>query len=77
MRVSVELYGTLRKYVKDGDQRIEVEVEAGTTVGGLMTQLGVSNDATWNASLDGKLVYPGDFLTEGAALLVFPPLAGG
>jgi molybdopterin converting factor small subunit len=77
MHVKVELLGDLRQYAKDGGKSIEVEVEEGATVGELMAQLGVSEDAVWNAALEGKLVYPADPLTEGSALLVFPPLAGG
>jgi molybdopterin converting factor small subunit len=77
MRVTVELHGNLRQYAKHEGARIEVEVEAGTTVGELMTRLGVSADITWNAALDGRLVYAADPLAEGAALVVFPPLAGG
>ena len=77
MRVTVELLGILQQYVKDGKKPIEVEVEAGATVGELMTQLGVPEDAAWNAALDGKLIYVADPLVEGAALMVFPPLAGG
>jgi molybdopterin converting factor small subunit len=77
MRITVELHGNLRQYAKHGGSRIEVEVEDGTTVGELMTHLGVSKDATWNAALDGRLVYAADSLAEGAALVVFPPLSGG
>jgi molybdopterin converting factor small subunit len=77
MRVTVELHGNLRKYAKHEGKRIEMEIEEGTTVGELMAQLGVSEDATWNAALDGRLVYSTDPLAEGSALVVFPPLAGG
>ncbi len=77
MRVTVELLGILQQYVEDGKKPIEVEVEACATVGELMTQLGVPEEAAWNAALDGKLIYAADSLVEGAALMVFPPLAGG
>jgi molybdopterin converting factor small subunit len=77
MRVSVELLGVLQTYAGNGGQPLEVEIEAGATVGDLMAQLGVLDDEVWNASVDGKLIYADDPLVEGATVLVFPPLAGG
>jgi hypothetical protein len=43
-----------------------------STVGELITQLGVSAHTTWNAAMDGKLVYNNDLLSEGAVLMLFP-----
>jgi molybdopterin converting factor small subunit len=77
MRVTVELLGNLRQYAGDGGTHLELEVEDGATVGEIITQLGISADVTWNAAVDGKLVYAADPLPRGATLLVFPPLAGG
>lgn len=77
MRVSVELLGVLQTYTGSEGKPVQVEIEAGATVGDLMTQLGISDKATWNASVDGKLIYPDDPLVAGTTILVFPPLAGG
>jgi molybdopterin converting factor small subunit len=77
MRVTVELQGHLQQYVKDGSNAVEVDIKDGATVGELISQLGVPDEATWNAALDGKLVYNDDLLSDGAVLLLFPPLAGG
>lgn len=77
MRVRVELHGHLQTYAKDGGKCVEIEVKEGATVGELITQLGVSAHTTWNAAMDGKLVYNNDRLSEGAVLMLFPPLAGG
>jgi molybdopterin converting factor small subunit len=77
MRVRVELHGHLQTYAKDGGQCIEIDIKAGATVGELITQLGVSKHTTWNAAMEGKLVYNNDLLSEGAVLMLFPPLAGG
>jgi molybdopterin converting factor small subunit len=77
MRVRVELHGHLQAYAKDGDKCVDVELQEGATVGALITQLGVPEGTTWNAAMDGKLVYTNDPLVEGAFLMLFPPLAGG
>jgi molybdopterin converting factor small subunit len=77
MRVRVELYGHLQTYAKDGRTCVEIDIKAGATVGELITQLGVATHTIWNAAIDGKLVYNNDLLSEGAVLMLFPPLAGG
>ena len=77
MRGRVELHGHLQTYAKDGGMCVEIEVREGATVGELIAQLGVSAHTTWNAAMDGKLVYTNDRLSEGAVLMLFPPLAGG
>ena len=56
---------------------IGVDDSDGTTVGEFITQLGIATDATWNAALEGKLIYAADPLVEGATLLAFTPLPGG
>jgi molybdopterin converting factor small subunit len=75
MRVRVELHGHLQTYA--GGKCVEIEIEAGATVGQLITRLGVPAGATWNAAMDGKLVYDNDRLPAGAVVMLFPPLAGG
>jgi molybdopterin converting factor small subunit len=77
MRVRVELLGHLQIYAKDGDKYVDIDMPAGATVGALITQLGVPEHTPWNAAMDGKLVYTSDLLSEGAVLMLFPPLAGG
>jgi molybdopterin converting factor small subunit len=67
----------LQTYAKDGGTCVEIDIKEGATVGELITQLGVSAHTTWNAAMDGKLVYNNDLLFEGAVLMLFPPLAGG
>ncbi len=77
MRVVVVLYGDLRKYVRNGERKIEVEVEVDTTVGALLSQLGVTRSTAWNAALDGKIAHTDDRLADDSVLTVFPPIAGG
>jgi molybdopterin converting factor small subunit len=77
MRVRVVLHGHLQLYAKAGGKCVEIEIKAGATVGELITQLGVPEGTTWNAAMDGKLVYNNDLLSEGTVLMLFPPLAGG
>jgi molybdopterin converting factor small subunit len=77
MRVVVELLGNLRELAKNHDKRIEMEVAEGTTVGELLSQLGVTRNMAWNAAVNGKLTYADDRLSDDSVLTVFPPIAGG
>lgn len=77
MRVVVELLGNLRELTEGQNKRVELEVPEDTTVGALLSQLGVTSRTAWNASVDGKLTYADDRLSDDAVLTVFPPIAGG
>ncbi|MFC1935160.1 MoaD/ThiS family protein [Chloroflexota bacterium] len=77
MRVVVEAYGTIQRFLPDGQRRVEIEVEENTTVGEVLLKLGVDVNEPWNASLDGTLANPSDTVSEGSVLLVFPPIGGG
>jgi len=77
MRVLVEAYGVLQRFLPDEQRRVELDVEDGITVRELLRKLGVDVNEPWNASLNGTLANPSDTVPEGSLLLVFPPIAGG
>ena len=76
MRLIVEMHGDLRQYLTDGEKRMEVEVEEGTTVGEFAARMGVTEDEERNAALRDDLAYTDDPRVEGAVLRIFHPLAG-
>ncbi len=77
MHVVVELFGTLQRLLKEGQRSVELEVEENTTIMGLVLKLGIDPNEPWNASLDGRLAYPSDVVSEGSMVILFPPIAGG
>jgi len=77
MRVVVEILGGLQRFLRDGQHKVELEVEDNITVGELLVKLGIDVNEPWNASLNGTLAYSSDIVSEGSVLLVFPPIAGG
>ena len=77
MRVVVDVMGPLQRFIKDQQRRVEVEVEEGTTLLGLLIQLGIDTNEPWNASLNGTLGHSSNVLTEESSVIVFPPIAGG
>lgn len=77
MHVVVELFGTLQRHLEEGQRTVELEVEEDTTILELLLKLGVDPNEPWNASLDGRLAYPSDVVSEGSMVILFPPIAGG
>lgn len=77
MRVTIEMHGPLQRFNKGGQPRAELDVEDNLTVRDLLTNLGMDMDEPWNAALDGTLARPSDRLSDGALLMVFPPIEGG
>ena len=77
MQVVVKLLGSLRKSLPEGQEQAVLEVPEGTTVRGALRAAGVPEDRTWNASIEGILVYEDTELKQRDYLIVFPPIAGG
>jgi len=77
MRITIEMQGPLQRYNKGGQPRAELDLEDGLTVHDLLVSLGMDMDAPWNAALNGTLARPSDKVSDGALLLVFPPIEGG
>lgn len=77
MRVTIEMFGPLQQFNKGGQPRAELDVADNLTVHDLLASLGMDMDAPWNAALNGSLARPSDKVSDGALLLVFPPIEGG
>ncbi|MFA5916141.1 MAG: MoaD/ThiS family protein [Burkholderiales bacterium] len=77
MRITVEMHGPFQRFNRDAKPRAELDVEDGLTVRELLARLGMDMDEPWNAALNGTLARPSDGLSDGALLMVFPPIEGG
>lgn len=77
MRVTLEMHGALQRFNKGGLPRAELDLQDDLTVHELLTSLGMDMDEPWNAALNGTLARPGDRVTDGSLLMVFPPIEGG
>ena len=77
MQVTLELIGSLRKYLAEGQTKTTLDVPEGTTVREAVRVAGVPSGQTWNASVGGELVYEETELRRRDRLVVFPPIAGG
>ncbi len=77
MRVVVEVYAGLRRFLQGKERRVELDVGEGATVRDVLLKLGIDVNEPWNASLNGTLAGPSDTVSEGSLLIVFPSITGG
>ena len=80
LKVEVRLFATLRKYLPAGSGRVSAQVEmaAGASIGDVLEKLGIPAAGVHLVLVNGQ--YEGDrkrALTDGCALSIWPPIAGG
>ncbi len=77
MKVIVEMFGDLRKYMKVGQERIELEIDEGATVHELFQKIGMEEGEVWGASVNGEWVPKSTIVPADSRVLIFPPIVGG
>jgi molybdopterin synthase sulfur carrier subunit len=77
MRITVKLYGNLKKYMPDRVETAPVDVEPGTTILNLLARLGVPDSEVWMSAINDTVVDPSTVLHEDDLLEVFEPVGGG
>ena len=79
MKVQVELYATLSKFLPPGAEgrKTMVELPEGATVGELLARLAIPAEMAALLLVNGTHQPPATVLKDGEVLAIFPPLAGG
>ncbi len=77
MRVTLKLYGNLRRYAEGQRETSEREVQDGITVKGLLDSLGVPESGWWMAAVNDQVVTPETVLADGDHVEIFDPVGGG
>lgn len=83
MKIQMKLYAMLGKYLPDNAVRneVEIDVDAETSVEGLLEDHGVPLEHCHLVLVNGIYAAPGErkdkILSEGDAVAVWPPVAGG
>lgn len=77
MRVSLKLYGSLRRYSPERREKSEYEVQKATTVRALLEELGIPERDWWMIAVNDVVVNPDRVLQEGDEVEVFEPVGGG
>ncbi len=77
MKVTVQFFGDLVRHLRNGEEKLELEVEEGTTVGQILQELGLEEGEVFATYIDDQFVNRNWKLEEGGRVLIFPPIAGG
>lgn len=77
MRVTVQLYSTLRKYGPSQEGAFPVDLAEGERVAWLLEMLGMPADVEKVILVNGRPADRDSVLGEGDQVVVFPPVAGG
>ena len=79
MRIEVDLFATLARYLPQGSigNRATVDIPDGTTVKELLGLLQIPDEVSAVTLVNGQDVAPGQMLRPGDVVAMFPPLAGG
>ncbi len=84
MKITIEFYASLMKYLPPGKHRFrrEVNLEAGISLDQLIRQYNISEQEAHLVLVNGRFVNPGEDrqrceLVEGDTVSIWPPVAGG
>ncbi len=77
MRITLRLYGNLKKYASDKRDRTVVEAPDGQTIRQVLESLGVPESGWWMVAVNDTVVQQDVTLRDGDLLEIFEPVAGG
>ena len=79
MKVTVELFGSLRRHVAEYEPKrgIEVEVPAATKIKDLFARLEIPISDRNMVTINGRYAEGDEELTDGASVIAFPFVGGG
>lgn len=77
MRITLKLYGDLKKYAPNQKEDARIEIENGLSIRALLSRLGVPDAQVWMCAINDTVVDDIAQLNEGNVLEVFEPVGGG
>jgi molybdopterin converting factor small subunit len=77
MPVHVHLFAYLTKYSPTGQEKFDLDLSPGTTVGQLLDELGIPLDFEKRVLVNGRHAEPSTRLSDGDDVFIYPPAAGG
>lgn len=77
MRITLKLYGDLKKFAPNRKESAQIEIENGLSIRALLSRMGVPDASVWMSAVNGTVIDDIAPLHEGDVLEVFEPVGGG
>ena len=77
MRLTVRLFGDLRRYLPKGQETIEIELPEGSTASDVLERVGIHPGEVWLVRANKQIVSEDTPLNDGDDLEIFEPVGGG
>ncbi len=77
MRITLKLYGNLKRYSPQKQETAPIEITKGMTITGVLVQLGIPDHLVWMSAVNDVVMDSPTALRDGAVLEVFEPVGGG
>ncbi|MCL5074542.1 MAG: MoaD/ThiS family protein [Chloroflexi bacterium] len=77
MKISIRLFGDLRRFLAPGQDTLEVVLSEGSTVHDLIRTLNLPHGEIWVVSINGTLATREQDLKDGDKVEIFAPVGGG
>lgn len=77
MKLTVRLFGDLRRYLPEGQEQLKLEMPEGTTVLSMLQQVGIRPEEIWLVRANKKVISEEQLLSDGDVVEVFEPVGGG
>ena len=77
MKVTVRLFGDLRRYLPKGQNLLVLDLPEGTTAVGMLQHLGIHPGEVWVIRANRQVIREEQPLHDGDDIEVFEPVGGG
>ena len=77
MRLTVRLFGDLRRYLPRGQELLEIDLPEDATPSAVLQQIGIHPGEVWLVRANKQIISEDTPLRDGDDLEVFEPVGGG
>ena len=77
MRLTVRLFGDLRRHLPKGRECLEMDLPPGTTPAALLREIGIHPGEVWVVRANREVVRDNQPFTDGDFVELFEPVGGG
>ena len=77
MKVTVRVFGALKRFLPGKAETVTVDVAEGTTVDALVRSYNIPDEEVWIVTVNGTKALPLQLVREGDEVAIFSPVGGG